>query len=500
MKNRGVVYLVGAGPGDPGLITIKAVECLRKADVVAYDYLANKSFLDYARPAAEKIYVGKKGAFHSREQVQINQLLIDRAGKGKTVVRLKGGDPFVFGRGGEEAEALAEVGVPFEVVPGVTSAIAVPAYAGIPMTHRDFTPAVAIVTGHEKDSQGAHGPDWVALSRMGTIVFLMGYGNLPRIVKNLTDAGMDPLTPAAVIQWGTLPRQKTVLGTLETIAKEVDRIGIKPPTIIVVGKVVTLSKKLGWFERKPLFGKRILVTRSPERAGLLAQALREAGAEVIEIPTIEIMPPKSFAKLDRAVRSVSKYHWIVFASVNAVDHFFRRLRQKGEDLRELQGVRIAVVGPATKRAVEDRGLKADLVARRSSAEGLVQALRRKGVSGKKILIPRSRLGREDLVEGLEKLKARVEAVEAYRPVLPEGRREDLNGLIEKGNIDGVIFASPSAVENFQKMAGRILPELPVVCIGPTTAKRAREAGFSAVSMASRPTVEALVSSLLKSFR
>ena len=492
MKRIGIVYLVGAGPGDPGLITLKAVECLRRADVVVYDYLANKSFLNDAPSRAEKIYVGKKGAFHSKEQHDINNLLIDRASKGKTVIRLKGGDPFVFGRGGEEAEALVEAGIPFEVVPGVTSAVAVPAYAGIPVTHRDFTPAMTFVTGHEKEEQGAFTPDWAALAKIGTVVFLMGYANLKRISKSLTAGGRDPKTPVAVIEWGTLPSQRTAVGTLDTIVEEVEKIGIRPPTITVVGEVVSLRKTLTWFEKRPLFGRKILVTRSREQAGGLSVRLEEKGAEVTEIPTIEIRPPSSWKGLDRAIRSLSRFRWLIFTSVNGVEFFFKRLREKGKDLRDLKGIKIAAVGPSTAHAMEERGIHVDLVAKEYQAEGLVRAMAKKGIRNRRILIPRAREGREILVEGLRRMGAKVDLVEVYRSVMPKG-----NGLrksIAEKKIDLITFASSATVENFVRMAG--VTDIPAACIGPITARTAKQKGLNVAIQPRRSTIPALVDAIV----
>ncbi|HSA58507.1 MAG TPA: uroporphyrinogen-III C-methyltransferase, partial [bacterium] len=310
----GIVYLVGAGPGDPGLITVKAVACLQKADVVVYDYLANPKFLDLAPPKARRVYVGKKGSSHSKKQDEINALLVAEARRGRTVVRLKGGDPFVFGRGGEEAEALAGAGIPFEVVPGVTSAIAVPAYAGIPVTHRNFGSAVAIVSGHEQDDEGPSAPDWRALAGIPSLVFLMGWANLPKIAQHLIEGGKSPSTPAAIVEWGTLPRQKKATGTLSTIVEAAKAKGIKPPTVIVVGGIVSLSGRLGWFENKPLMGRRIVVTRSRNQASELSRLLDEQGAEVLEMPTIEIRPPSSWKGLDAAVKRLPQYDWIAFTS------------------------------------------------------------------------------------------------------------------------------------------------------------------------------------------
>ncbi len=501
MKKKGFVYLVGAGPGDPGLLTLKGADCLRRADVVVYDYLANERLLAYAPSPAKKIYVGKKGSSHTLEQSQIEALLIREARQGKIVTRLKGGDPFVFGRGGEEAEALAGAGIGFEVVPGITSAIAAPAYGGIPVTHRDFTPAVAFVTGHEKDEEGAMSPDWKGLSRIGTVVFLMGVGNLPLICRNLTQAGKNPKTPVGVIQWGTLPRQRKVLGTLETIVDRVREAGIVPPAVTIVGEVVSLSNTLDWFGQRPLFGRRILVTRSRDQASQLSRQLEELGAEAIEIPTIEIRPPRNFSGLDRAIRLVATYHWIIFTSVNGVEAFFGRLARLG-DLRDLKGIQIAAIGPATAESITKKGIRVDLVAKEFRAEGILGPLGKR-VRGKRILIPRAREAREILVTGLKRFGARVDLVEAYCAVLPPSGKKALQRILEGPGIDLITVASSSTVENFVTMAGRTLMKrlrrIPVASIGPITTQTAKRLKLNVVIQPRRYTIPDLTRSVVAYF-
>ncbi len=491
MAKRGIIYLVGAGPGDPGLITVKGVECLKKADVVVYDYLANPVLLDSAPVKSKKIYVGKRGATHSREQEEINALLIAEAKRGRTVVRLKGGDPFVFGRGGEEAEALVEAGIAYEVVPGVTSAIAVPAYAGIPITHRDFSSTVAFVTGHEKDEEGASPPDWKVLSKVGSLVFLMAYANLPHIVEKLREAGLSAETPAAVIQWGTTPRQKTASGTLETIVAAMTEAGIRPPTIVVIGRVAALRGKIDWFETKPLFGKRILVTRSREQASDLALRLTDLGAEAVEMPTIEIRPPSHWRGMDRAIGNLSRYDWILFTSANGVRFFFERLRKRKKDVRALEGARIACVGPATARAVEGQGLRVDAVAKEFRSEGLLRVLKGKGLKRRRVLFCRAQEGREILIDGLKSLGARVDLVEAYRNAVPR------SALVPLDNMDLVTFASSATAENFAKLSGR--RDIPAACIGPVTAKTARSLGFNVVVQAKSASMGSLVEAIRNYF-
>jgi len=499
MQKLGTVYLAGAGPGDPGLLTIKAAQCLKKADVVVYDYLANPKFLDLAPAKAKRIYVGKKGASHSKEQGEINDLMISEARRGRTVVRLKGGDPFVFGRGGEEAEALAEAGVAFEIVPGVTSAIAVPAYAGIPVTHRHFGSSVAIVTGHEKDDEGAYAPDWEALVKIGNVVFLMGFANLPKIVSHLTAAGAPSDLPVAVIEWGTLPRQKKAVGTLSSIVAEVARLEIKPPTVIVVGQVAALGEKLAWFEKKPLLGKRIVVTRSRNQLSEISRLLEEQGAEVIEMPTIEIRPPSSWTGLDTTLKKLPAYDWVAFTSANGVSSFFERLAKAKKDLRHLSKVKIAVVGPATARPIEARGLFPDLVADEFRGDGLARKMIRTGVRGKKILLVQAKQARETLREELKKAGAKVTAVEAYRSAAPK-----ISEFPDP--IDLVIFASSLTVENFVKISPlapslkkRGLGEISVACIGPVTAMTARELGLNVAVVPKKSTMPDLVNAIVDYF-
>ena len=351
---KGKVYLVGAGPGDPELLTLKGRRLLGEAEVVIYDFLAHPSLLKFISPAAETIYVGKKGGDHTLPQGDINQLIIDRAQTGKQVVRLKGGDPFIFGRGGEEAEELFKAGIPFEVVPGITSAIAVPAYAGIPLTHRRYNSSVAFITGHEDPLKDQTGLDWEKLATgVETLVFLMGYKNLPRIVERLIQNGRPPRTPAALIRWGTTPEQITVTGSLEEIVPLAEAAGLGPPAILVVGSVVELRDRLSWFERRPLFGKQIVVTRTREQASDLVVRLENLGAHCLEFPTIRLAPPSSWEELDQSIRSLSSYDWILFTSPNGVEAFFERLAALGFDLRDLKGLQIGAIGPATAEAFKD---------------------------------------------------------------------------------------------------------------------------------------------------
>ena len=504
---KGKVYLVGAGPGDPGLLTLKAKELIEKADVIVYDYLANETFLDYARDHADLIYVGKTGGSHTMKQEDINILLCEKAGEGLNVIRLKGGDPFIFGRGGEEAQELAKSGIPFEVVPGVTSAIAVPAYAGIPLTHRDYTATVAFITGNEDPTKEQSNIDWAKISTgVGTLVFLMGIGNLEAIANELIRHGRSPDTPVAVIHRGTVPGQKSVEGSLRDIATIAKKKGITPPGIIVVGDVVRLRPELNWFEKRPLFGKRIVVTRAREQASQFMAGLSELGAECIEFPTIEIKPPLSRAGMDRAIETLGDYHWLIFTSVNGVDWFFKRLYELGKDIRSLRDIKVGAIGPKTAEAVRKRGINPDLVPDEYKAEGVIEAFRGKDLKGVNILIPRAAEAREILPDELRELGARVDVVEAYRTVMPGAGTEKLAAMLNKGEIDMATFTSSSTVTNFVSMfrdkgdsLGQWMKDVAVACIGPITAKTAEENGFR-VSLAPKEyTIEALTDAVVEYF-
>ena len=415
----GKVYLIGAGPGDPGLITVKGLTCIQNADVVIYDYLAAPALLAHASPETEMIYVGKKGGDHTLPQGGINQLIIDKARQGLVVARLKGGDPYIFGRGGEEAEELVAAGIPFEVVPGVTSAIAGAAYAGIPLTHRDYTSTLAFVTGHEDPTKTSSSIDWKALATgIGTLVFFMGIKNLPLIAEQLQGNGMDPTTPVALVRWGTTTRQKTVTGTLATIVDTARQAGMKAPALIVVGKVVQLRDRLQWFETRPLFGRTIIVTRARAQASDLVERLTELGANCLEYPTIEVVPPADNAPLDDAIKNLSTYDWLIFTSVNGVAHFFDRLFALGKDVRDLHHVRTAVIGPATAERLRQQGLRSDIVPASYRAESVVEAFAAETVAGQRILLPRAAEARPILPDELRRMGATVDEIATYhtRPV------------------------------------------------------------------------------------
>jgi len=383
------VYIIGAGPGDVGLITLKGVECLREADVVVYDYLVSKDLLKYAKADARFIYAGKQGGAHTLSQWQINDLLVKEVKAGNIVARLKGGDPFIFGRGGEEAEKLAANKIPFEIVPGVTSAIAVPSYAGIPLTHRGLTPTVAFVTGHEDPTKEKSDINWSALARIGTLVFLMGVKNIEKIVRELKDNGRSPQTPAALIRWGTTPRQEILEGNLSSIVQLVRERKFAPPAILVVGEVVALRGTLQWFDSKPLFGKGVVITRPEKQADDLAKLLMNKGANPIHFPTIKIVPPPSWRELDAAIKNLENYDWLIFTSANGVAYFFERLFAKKKDIRDLKGIKICCIGPATAQQVASRGIKIDLIPQKFISEGILESFARKNLKGKKILLARA---------------------------------------------------------------------------------------------------------------
>lgn len=503
---KGVVYLVGAGPWDPELITVKGKRIIGQADVIIYDYLANPQLLSLARSDAEIIYAGKKGGCHSLSQDEINQLLVNKAAEGKRVVRLKGGDPFVFGRGGEEAEILAKAGIPFEVIPGVSSAIAVPAYAGIPLTHRDFTSTVLLVTGHEGENKYESSIKWDKIANAaGTIVFLMGVKNLPNIVSNLIEGGRSKETPVAVIQWGTRGDQRVVTGTLSDIVEKAKKAGIGPPAITVVGEVVSLRDLLNWFETKPLFGKGIIVTRARAQASVLSSLLADNGAFVYEFPTIETIPIRDYDKIDLALSRINKYDWIIFTSVNGVKFFLKRMYERGFDIRDLKGLKVCAIGPATKQTLEEMLIRVDVMPSEYRAEAIVEAMKNEGVEGKRILIPRAKIARDVIPLELSNMGAVVDVVEVYETVMPEARKSDILLAFQEGRIDLITFTSSSTVENFHSMFSSHeiqswKEKVPVACIGPITAQKASELGFRVEVVAEKYTIPYFVDAIKDYFR
>jgi uroporphyrinogen III methyltransferase/synthase len=497
----GIVYLVGAGPGDPGLLTVRGRELLQRCDVIATDALANPAIVEAARlvnPGADVHDVGKRGgSVESTGQDAINALLVRLGREGKTVVRLKGGDPFVFGRGSEEAQALAAAGVPFEVVPGVTAGIAAPAYAGIPVTHRGVATSVTFVTGHEDPAKPDTQTDWAALARAGgTIVLYMGVRTLPRIAASLVAGGMSPDTPAAAVQWGTHARQRTVVATVTTLADAVAREGIAAPVITVIGPVVALREEIAWFDRRPLFGRRIVVTRASAQAGGLHDALTELGADVLDVPALRVEPLDP-VPLASAVSTLAEYEWLVLTSQNAVSLFWDALRTTGKDARALAGIRIACVGRATADALLARGLVADIVPSRFVAEAVLEAMRdRLDVRQSRVLYVAAEGARDLLPTGLVELGATVDVVRAYRTVSDGAGSDTLRPALEAGEVDAVTFASASAVAGYIAAVG---PELarraPAVSIGPITSQAVRAAGIELLAESAEASVGALASTV-----
>jgi uroporphyrinogen III methyltransferase / synthase len=499
----GKVYIIGAGPGDAGLITIKAVECLRLADVVVYDNLVNEELLKYAPAQARFIYAGKKGGDHTLSQDKINELLAKEALEGNNVARLKGGDPFIFGRGGEEAEVLASRGVPFEVIPGVTSAIAVPAYAGIPLTHRGLTSTVAFITGHEDPTKEKSDIDWQALAGIGTLVFLMGVKNITQITESLIAHGKSPQTPAALVRRGTTPQQEIIVATLADIAAHAQAAAFAAPAILVVGKVVDLRETLQWFEQKPLSGVGVIITRPEKQADDLVRLLEKEGAQAISFPTIKIIPPVDWSSLDAALNKLDTYNWLVFTSANGVQHFFERLWELNKDIRDLRGVKICCIGPATAGQIQKMRIRVDLVPDEFIAEGILQSFAGMDLRGGKMLIPRASKARDILPEGLRRLGADVDVVTAYQTVNSGKKKEELADLIGENKIDVITFTSSSTVTNFLEIAGKdfpLPPQIRIACIGPITAATARKAGFHVDIQQEEYTMEGLVHSLVDYFQ
>ncbi|MCH8025403.1 MAG: uroporphyrinogen-III C-methyltransferase [Chloroflexi bacterium] len=502
----GFVWLVGAGPGDPGLITVAAAEALARADVVVYDRLANPVLLDLAPDLAERVAAGKGPGRHTMTQDEINALLVERGRAGKRVVRLKGGDPFVFGRGGEEAEALSANAVPFAVIPGISSAVAAPAYAGIPVTHRGVASSVTFVTGREDPAKESHGVDWQRLAGSAdTIVLLMGAGQLAEIVERLTECGRDAETPVAVVEWGTLPRQRTVTGTLRDIVELVRDAGIGAPSVIVVGEVVRLRDSLRWFDTRPLFGLRVLVTRTRQHAGQLSKALMAAGAEAIELPAIAITPRYDEKTLAAAVDSMKagRYDWLIFTSTNAVDIFFSFLDSRQLDTRSVQA-KVAVIGAATAAALQSRGIAVDVTPERFTAEGLLAALP-DDLAGRRVLVPRAENARPLLIDELRDRGATVDEETLYVAAPPDdnhphsGAAAEALRLLRAGEVDVATFASASSVTSLAAILGDDLSPLRrcrIACIGPVTAARFEELlGQEPEIVAEEHTIPGLVTAI-----
>ena len=506
----GKVYLIGAGPGDPGLLTVKGREALERADVVVYDRLAHPSLLDHAPPSAERVFAGKARGQRELTQDGINDLLVERARAGLRVARLKGGDPFVFGRGGEEALALARCGIPFEVVPGVSSAVAAPAYAGIPVTHRGIAAGFTVVSGSEDPSKPESSVHWEELARSlaahgGTLMTLMGWASIEKILEALQRAGLSADTPVALVQWGTWNRQRTVTGTLATAAAKGRDAGLAAPVVAVIGEVVRLREELAWFDNRPLFGQRVLVTRSRTQASRMCELLEDAGATAVELPAIAIAPPEDFAPLDSALARLSSFGWVIFASVNAVDSVFERLYAQGLDARAFGSARVGAIGPATTEALERRGIRPDFTPSRPVSAAALEELAAYDWSGVPVLLPAADIGRNELADGLSRLGADIERVTAYRTVTPPDAAQRARDAFANG-IDIVTFTSSSTARNLLALLeegggkGReALSGSLVACIGPVTAGTARELGLRVDIEAVEHTVDGLADALTQHF-
>ena len=497
MSGAGKVSLVGAGPGDPGLITAKGMALLQAADVVVHDRLIDERLLEHARTDALLINAGKRRGGHLLSQDEINAVLVEHGAAGKRVVRLKGGDPFVFGRGGEEALALAAAAVPFEVVPGVTSAIAAAAYAGIPVTQRKVAATFAVVTGSEDPSRAASGVDWDAMARVDTLVVLMGVETLPSVVGALTGAGKPPDTPVCVVEWGTTPRQKTVSGDLSNVVERVRDAGLQPPAVTIVGQVAAMREQLRWFDTSPLFGKRVLVTRTRQQASALSLLLAEHGAAPVELPVIAVEPLDSAATLDRSLDGLDGYAWLVFTSANGVGLFFERLAARGLDARTLGAVRVGVIGPGTARALREHGISADYMPESYVAEALSEGLAPMLSPGDRVLLPRAEGGRTVLVEALQRAGAQVDEVLLYRAAPGEDVAERARAVFAEG-VDAVTFASSSTVRGLvEALGGDAAPvnACAVACIGPVTAETARELGVRVDAVGEEYTIPGMVAAL-----
>ena len=492
-KRQGMVSLVGAGPGDPDLVTLRGLRAIEAADIIFYDNLATPALLAHAPESAEAKYVGRKRAEHAYSQQEIHRMLIDSARAGKRVVRLKGGDPYVFGRGGEEAEALADAGVRFEVIPGVTSPVGIGAYAGIPLTHRELTSAATFVTGHDVDAI-----DWSKLGRVETLVVFMGLTTFKDIARRLIENGRSPQTPAAAIRWGTRGDQIVVEGTIENLAAEIERSRLKPPALIVVGEVVSLRPKLNWFEKLPLFGTSVVVTRARGQAASFSATLRALGAEVIELPTIETQPVPAGGPLDEAISDLAGYDWVIFTSANGVRYFVERLDQSKRDLRDLSA-KICCIGPATAAAVRELHVKVDLLPEQFVAEGVLAAFEPHDLDGKRVLLPRAALARDILPVALEKRGAEVHVAPAYQTVLPAAAEAVAAKVFGSSRqLDWVTFTSSSTAKNFAKLvpADR-LEGVRIASIGPITSATIREQGMRVDVEAREYTTDGLIDVLVE---
>lgn len=496
-EKKGRVYLIGAGPGDPGLLTLKGKGLLGEAQVVIYDSLVNPQILKFCRPDAELLFAGKTMGRSHISQEEINELLISKAKEGKTVARLKGGDPFIFGRGGEEAEAIVREGIDIEIVPGVSSVTAVPAYGGIPITHRQFNSSFAVFTGHHQGEDSDYDP-----AQIETLVFLMGLNNIESIMKKLLETGKNPSTPVAVISSGTLPEQKSAVGTISDIAQRTRVLDVQTPATIVVGEVAGLAEAIGWYEKKPLFGKTMLVTREKEASSEFAELLASCGAKTIEFPTIQIKPIRDTAEQQLSVQNLGDYDFLVFTSVNGVSNYFEVLASCGKDSRDLKGKKIIAIGEKTSEELLRYNLKADYMPAVYTAEGIISLAEKLNLDGRKILIPRALVARELLPETLRAMGATVEVLCVYETLVPDYKKEELDLVkmrFSGAEIDLVTFTSSSTVTNFFSLLGKdsgLFAKTGFACIGPVTAATLLDHGFTPAVTADIHTTQGLKEKIL----
>ena len=494
---RGKVYLIGAGPGDIGLLTIKGFKCLQKAEAVVYDFHLNAQILNYINHEAEFIYAGKRGGHHAMTQDEINQALVNKAKEGKIVCRLKGGDPFIFGRGGEEAEELVKEGIEFEIIPGVSSSIAAPAYAGIPLTHRKYSSSFAVITGNEDITKPESTIEWAKLAYgFDTLVFLMGVKNLSAITSKLIEHGKSPDTPAAVVRWGTRPDMKTVVSDLKNIANIVKEENIRPPAVMVIGNVVKLRETLKWYENKPLFGQRVLVTREYTED---YSPLEDLGAEIFEFPTIKIAPPENYKELDETIEKIETYNWLIFTSANGFQYFIQRLLDKEKDIRDLKGIKICAIGTKTAGKINNYGIKVDLIPEEFNAEGLIKAFGQ-NLKGIKILLPRAEKAREIFPGKVSELGGEIDTPVAYRAIKPEKHGKRLKRFLKEGRITIATFTSAATFNNFIDIMGDdaldVLKDVTIAVIGPVTAKAIEKAGLKVSIMPEEATIKAMVDEII----
>ncbi len=498
-SSKGICYLVGAGPGDPGLFTLRGKEVLEAADVVIYDYLSNPELLRYSKPETERIYVGKKAKDHTLSQDGINKLIVQKTSEGKVVVRLKGGDPVLFGRGAEEAAELVDAGIRFELVPGVTSAIAGPAYAGIPVTHRSHTSQLTIFTGHEDPTKPESSLDYAKIAQAdGTKVMLMGVERIGEIALKLIEHGAKASTPVALTRWATTGRQRTIEGTLETIAQVIKDNDFKAPAVCVIGTVVLERDKLNWFENRPLFGKRIVVTRTRQQAGVLSKNLAQLGADIMELPTIRIEPPKDLKAFGQLVMDCHTYDWIVFTSPNGVDHFFEMFYKLYSDARSIGGAKIAAIGPGTADKIKSFHLAVDLLPEEFVAEGLIKAFKKESVENLTMLWIRAEETREVISKELSAMGAIVDEAIAYRTV-PEDQNHDAILRFKEEGADVITFTSASTVEHFLNLKLPLPAGLKIASIGPVTSKAIKKAGLHIDIEAKDSTIPGLVAAIEKHY-